>query len=237
MLLTLHFESYDLLGISVVILYGMQPGLVQVPVFVYPTPITFYLEDQASHKQVLTLYNPYEFAIRFRVLCTAPSKYTVVDPEGSIRPHCCIDIVVRHNAVYPGNCNVTDKFRVEMQNHATKQVIGKQVVAATLLPGKQTGAAPEPDVFQNLAQQTDAAGAPAGVQHQFGLARDYRHNRLQTPNHVAIITAVVCIGALLLPTQGEQDSRFPSYLHLTPHLKLVFAYVLGMVTMVVLKPI
>nr|CAD7414391.1 unnamed protein product [Timema poppensis] len=100
----------------------MQPGLIQVPVFVYPTPITFYLEDQTTHKQVLTLYNPYEFAIRFKVLCTAPSRYTVVDPEGSIRPRCCIDIVLRHNAVLPANCNVTDKFRVQMQNHATKKV-------------------------------------------------------------------------------------------------------------------
>jgi hypothetical protein len=45
---------------------GMQPGVVQVPVFVYPSPITFYLEDQSTHKQVLTLYNPYDFPIRFR---------------------------------------------------------------------------------------------------------------------------------------------------------------------------
>jgi hypothetical protein len=44
----------------------MQSGIVQVPVFVYPSPITFYLEDQSTHKQVLTLYNPYDFPIRFR---------------------------------------------------------------------------------------------------------------------------------------------------------------------------
>ncbi|CAG2060861.1 unnamed protein product, partial [Timema podura] len=188
----------------------MQPGLVQVPVFVYPTPITFYLEDQTTHKQVLTLYNPYEFAIRFKVLCTAPSRYTVVDPEGSIRPRCCIDIVLRHNAVLPANCNVTDKFRVQMQNHATKKVIGKQDVSATLLPGKPTGSLSETEVFQHL---------PARV--------DYPESaRIQTPNHIVVVAAVVCIVALLLPTQGDEDSRFPSYLYLTSHLKLIFAYVL-----------
>jgi hypothetical protein len=51
--------------------------------------------------------------------------------------------------------------------------------------------------------------------------------RIQTPNYVVVVAAVVCIVALLLPTQGDQDTRFPTYLHLTSHLKLVFAYVLG----------
>ena len=55
-------------------------------------------------------------------MCTAPNKYTVVDPEGSIKPQCCIDIVVRHNATTPSNCNVTDKFRIQMQDYTTKQV-------------------------------------------------------------------------------------------------------------------
>ncbi|XP_066993957.1 motile sperm domain-containing protein 1 [Anabrus simplex] len=210
----------------------MHSGIVQVPVFVYPTPITFYLEDQTSHKQVLTLYNPYEFAIRFRVLCTAPNKYTVVDPEGSIRPRCCIDIVVRHNAVSAANCNVTDKFRIQMQNHASKQVIGKQDVAATLLPGKPCGTLPDPEEFLRLP-------TTSSVQQQFGLVRDQRQvtGRIHTTNYIVVVAALVCIGALLLPTHGDQDSRFPVYLHLTTHLKLIFAYVLGMVTMVLLRPV
>jgi hypothetical protein len=51
--------------------------------------------------------------------------------------------------------------------------------------------------------------------------------RIQTPNYIVVVTAVMCIVALLLPTQGDQDTRFPMYLHLTSHLKMVFAYVLG----------
>lgn len=37
----------------------------RIPVFVFPHSVTFYLEDQTTHKQVLTLYNPYEFPVRF----------------------------------------------------------------------------------------------------------------------------------------------------------------------------
>lgn len=45
-----------------------QPDLVEgsLPVFVFPTELFFYADEQASHKQVLTLYNPYEFALKFK---------------------------------------------------------------------------------------------------------------------------------------------------------------------------
>lgn len=45
-----------------------QPELVEgnLPVFVFPTELIFYADDQSTHKQVLTLYNPYEFALKFK---------------------------------------------------------------------------------------------------------------------------------------------------------------------------
>lgn len=205
----------------------MQANLVQIPIFVYPIPLTFYLDDQNSHKQVLTLYNPYEFAVRFRVLSNAPNKYSVVDPEGSIRPRSYVDIVVRHNAVSQANVNITDKFRVQMRNHATKQLLGKQDVPATLLPGKPVVTTPEVDDFQRLPITT-ITNSP--VQY-----RDKNQVRLQTPNFVILTTAVVSIVALMMPTEGDKDSRFPEYLHVHFHLKLVCAYVLGLITMALLR--
>jgi hypothetical protein len=38
----------------------------QVPVFVHPTALYFYTNDQNSYKQVITLFNPYEFVIKFK---------------------------------------------------------------------------------------------------------------------------------------------------------------------------
>ncbi len=64
------------------------------------------------------------------------------------------------------------------------------------------------------------------------------------PNDVACLVAAVCIVALFLPTDttsaaGQQQSShlledFP-WLHVSVHLKLVFAYVLGLVTLAVLR--
>ncbi|PBC29162.1 Motile sperm domain-containing protein [Apis cerana cerana] len=125
----------------------------KLPVFVFPQNITFFLDDQSTHKQVLTLYNPYDFPIRFKVLCTAPNKYKVVEPEGTINPRCCIDIVVRHTSLISSNCNVVDKFRIQMQEHPSKLAIGKRDVEAKLLPGttETTGrSTPDPEMFQQL---------------------------------------------------------------------------------------
>ena len=37
-----------------------------VPVFVFPTELTFYADDLSSHKQILTLYNPYGFILSYK---------------------------------------------------------------------------------------------------------------------------------------------------------------------------
>ena len=38
----------------------------KIPVFVFPTELTFYADSRSSHKQVLTVYNPYDFPFRFK---------------------------------------------------------------------------------------------------------------------------------------------------------------------------
>ena len=57
------------------------------------------------------------------------------------------------------------------------------------------------------------------------------------PNLIACIAAIVCIVALFLPTEGETENILKDYpyLHLTVNQKLVFAYVLGLVTMAILR--
>ena len=85
----------------------------KVPVFVFPVQLDFYYEDQTTHKRLVTIYNPYEFDVTFKVrrlvttdnvdiepfhlqvLCNNPKKYAVVEPEGKILGQKCVDIVIR----------------------------------------------------------------------------------------------------------------------------------------------
>ncbi|XP_018394632.1 PREDICTED: motile sperm domain-containing protein 1-like isoform X2 [Cyphomyrmex costatus] len=194
----------------------------KLPIFVFPQNITFYLDDQSTHKQVLTLYNPYEFPVKFRVLCTAPYKYQVVDPEGIIKASSCVDIVVRHVAILMNNCNVIDKFRIHMHEYPTKQIIGKRDVEAKLLPGVVDTAGrttPDPDVFQQLPINEN--------RQQESYALISRNKTVERgTNYVALIAGIICIIGLLLPTEGEPNHKIPDYLHLSVNFKLIFSFVL-----------
>lgn len=127
----------------------------KVPVFVSPQSLTFSLDDKSSHRQIITLFNPYDFPVRFKgksrntviahvttfslfyclpiVFCTCTKKYTVVEPEGSISASSRVDIVVRHNAPAPAFCDIRDKFRIQMQYYTTKKVIGHKDVETILV--------------------------------------------------------------------------------------------------------
>ncbi|XP_062579610.1 motile sperm domain-containing protein 1-like [Saccostrea cucullata] len=200
----------------------------KLPVFVFPSSLNFYSDDQSSHKQVLTLYNPYEFPLKFKVLCTSPRKYTVVDSEGTIRPHCCVDIVVRHLDICINNEGVKDKLRIQVFEHGTKKVIGKKDIVAVLLPKKEPSQQPE-DNFHSLSASAsqEPQGPPSRAIRQEGRGGG-------GPSLIVICTAVSCILALMLPLSGDTESRLPDYLHLTVNQKMIAAYILGLVTMVIL---
>lgn len=60
-----------------------------------------------------------------------------------------------------------------------------------------------------------------------------------SPNLFAVLVGIVCVVSLSFPTQGENTSHnsyVPDYFHLTMSQKLVAAYILGLVTMVLLRP-
>ena len=48
-----------------------------------------------------------------------------------------------------------------------------------------------------------------------------------SPSMVVVVAAILCIGALMLPTHGEENSSLPRYLFLSTNQKLIAAYILG----------
>jgi len=210
----------------------------KVPVFVFPVQLDFYYEDQTTHKRVVTIYNPYEFDVTFKVLCNNPKKYAVVEPEGKILGQKCVDIVIRHVAVSPQTCETTDKFRIHMFEEGSAELLGKKDILATLHPG------PPPAESSSLgSQQRKTLGVLSSLagRHQLSEAGLVgREGGRHHPNYVACLAALVCILALFLPTEGEglASSHLLSHhpwLHLSVNQKLVFAYVLGLVTMAILR--
>ncbi|XP_077778974.1 motile sperm domain-containing protein 1-like [Podarcis muralis] len=201
-----------------------QPELVEgtLPVFLFPTELIFYADDQSTHKQVLTLYNPYEFALKFKVLCTTPNKYIVVDAVGAVKPQCCVDIVIRHRDVQPCHYGVIDKFRLLVSEQSQR----KAVITMLLPAAKEPKEEEEERITEHLAESVF-----------FEQALCQPENRIASsgPSLLTVFLGIVCIAALMLPTLGEGGSLVPLYLHLSVNQKLVAAYVLGLITMVILR--
>jgi hypothetical protein len=43
-----------------------ESNLSRIPVFVFPATVYFNAHDRDHLKQILTIYNPYEFPVRFK---------------------------------------------------------------------------------------------------------------------------------------------------------------------------
>lgn len=219
-------------------------GAGKLPVFVFPTSLNFYSLDQSSHKQILTLYNPYDFAFRFRVWCTNPSRYSVSNADGVVRPRCCVDIIIRHKAVIPENEGRPDKFRIQITDNGQKTVLGKKDLLAMLLPHSEAvivtndkfesmSSGPASALSAMTATGTEAASA-------LSLPGHYRGNG---PNWLVVGAAVLCLVCLFLPTESDHPPHsspsplpwLPSYMMPSVTQKLIAAYVLGILTVVLLR--
>ncbi|XP_029436222.1 motile sperm domain-containing protein 1-like [Rhinatrema bivittatum] len=198
-----------------------------VPVFIFPAELVFYADDRSSHKQVLTLYNPFSTVLRFRVLCTAPSRYTVVDAEGHVRPQSCIDIVVRHRDVSARHYGTADRFRIEVSEEGTRAILGRKDVPSALHPARR----PEPSPVERRRE------APANWHPSHIVSLQRGPSRPLSPGILALHVCVgaVCLCLLMLPLQGEPSLLVPESLHVSVIQKLVAAYVLGLLTMVFLQ--
>ncbi|KAM7366714.1 hypothetical protein PAMP_016127 [Pampus punctatissimus] len=63
----------------------------------------------------------------FKMLCTTPSLYRVLEAEGSVRAKSSVDLVVRHLDVSPRNWGRRDRFRLEVRGGG--QVGGREIWA------------------------------------------------------------------------------------------------------------
>ncbi|KAF6357255.1 motile sperm domain containing 3 [Rhinolophus ferrumequinum] len=198
------------------------PPVPVIPVLVFPPDLVFRADQRSGPRQLLTLYNPTGAALRFRVLCTAPAKYTVFDAEGYVKPQSCIDI----------HYDVQDRFRIELSEEGAEgRVLGRKDITSVLR------APAYPLELQEQSNPMPHPGppswtAPPTARH----LPEKSHSQLATSSFLLfLLTGIVSVAFLLLPLQDELGSQLPQILHVSMGQKLVAAYVLGLLTMVFLR--
>ncbi|XP_043310678.1 motile sperm domain-containing protein 3 isoform X1 [Cervus canadensis] len=216
-----------------------------VPVLVFPPDLVFRADQRSGPRQLLTLYNPTGAVLRFRVLCTAPAKYTVFDAEGYVKPQSCIDIVIRHVAPNPRHYNVQDRFRIELSEEGTEgRVVGRKDITSVLrapayplelqgqsdpTPHAEPHSWTAPSAAQPFPERVEA-GTPDGP------CSPDPHPQLATSSFLLfLLMGTISVAFLLLPLQDELGSQLPQMFHVSLGQKLVAAYVLGLLTMVFLR--
>ncbi|KAG0715140.1 Motile sperm domain-containing protein 1 [Chionoecetes opilio] len=220
----------------------MQPSGLEgrIPVFVFPQSLTFYVGDHNTHKQILTLYNPYEFRIAFTVLSNNPICFDVEPANGVVYAKCSIDIVVTRSSLSLNDARQGDCMRVMIYEEGTKQILGKKDIPSTLQAGTPSPASrSDTGKFESVRGQLgasvgDTQDPKAGStpqQQPFG-------HVYNGPSLILVSCAVVCLVGLLMPTLGEEEEAtgVPPYMHLSSNIKIVLAYVLGLLTYAILKP-
>uniref|UniRef100_A0A8C5JZ73 Motile sperm domain-containing protein 3 n=1 Tax=Jaculus jaculus TaxID=51337 RepID=A0A8C5JZ73_JACJA len=195
-----------------------------VPVLVFPPDLVFRADHRSGPRQLLTLYNPTGTALRFRVLCTAPAKYTVFDAEGYVKPQSCVDIVIRHVAPIPSHYDIQDRFRIELSEEGAEgRVVGRKDITSVLR------APAYPLELQGQPESTPNPGPPVWT-----APPPTRHFQESAPPQLAtssfllfVLAGITSVAFLLLPLQDELGSQLPQVLHVSLGQKLVAAYVLG----------
>jgi hypothetical protein len=50
------------------------------------------MSTKAGFKQIFTVFNPFDFALNYKVLSTSPKAYYVKPPKGTIKPRSSTDM-------------------------------------------------------------------------------------------------------------------------------------------------
>ncbi len=87
---------------------------------VYPSALQFFADDVNTHRQAITIYNPFEKTIKFKVLTTAPKRYLVDEPEGFIKPKTFIELTIRHH-ISSFSDNTKDMLRIQIYQSLNTQ--------------------------------------------------------------------------------------------------------------------
>lgn len=198
------------------------------------------------------------------VLSNASTFYNVRPDEGTISSKNSLDLIIRvsPDVRLESTAALKHKFRIQILHHHTKQQVGQRDVESIIhygsLPSNLSssrdgdtllshGASSEPfqQVPSGSISSKDAGSLSSGPNPAITMFPQ-THSQ---PNYVVLFVAVVCIIGLLLPyhradscksNESSNPSTFesiiPTYLHLSVNQKLLFAYALGLVTMVILRP-
>lgn len=239
----------------------------------YPLLLEFFYDESKSWQPEMHLHNPSEHLLRFKVFTTAPKKYTVTIPEGSVQAGESVELVVKHSPSGFGDKNTIDTLRfkffvdgkvvgkrdiplysiVDRKGHVMAQMMTKTNFSTYSNESSEDKYSNTSFAFGNslpdmmAAQQHDMTRTRLkdlktmnkNVRQKFYADQMALYNG-DNVNYLVIIIGLICLTILFLPNYLPDSTQnvsqvFPTYLHVSYEIKIFCSFILGMVTMVILK--
>lgn len=138
-----------------------------------------------------------------------------------------------------------DEFRVQMRREdKVSLIVGKRDVPVTLWARKEDSLKDEKEgnIFEQISSTSsfNTSSRPLRskrMDESFdSISMASRLDRSDcAKTHVFYIFAAIVCGIILCLPSGEKESRIPHYLHVTSTLKIIVAYILGLITSIICK--
>ncbi|XP_065840503.1 motile sperm domain-containing protein 1-like [Oscarella lobularis] len=190
-------------------------------VFLSPERLVF---KETDPKATLTVYNPYDGPVFYRVLSNVPERFIVSDPEGCLPSAYRVDIAVQYRLDEEEDANekADNKFKIDLYSEG-KVLLGSKIIFAEIQTSKR-----EEDSFRPTRESSvPRPAASATTKHS------PRRSDGTTSSPFIIIIGLFCVGILIWPDPGT--SRYTSFIEISTSHRLLAAYVLGLITVAIFR--
>lgn len=224
-------------------------------VHVHPNSFQFFADDNSSHKQTISIYNPFDQTVKYKVLSTAPKRYLVDVPEDFIEPKTVVELVIRHHKSSFDE-NTKDKLRIQIFNSQVTLIYKKDLPLDSIVSREEfmISTMRDSDYVSDIGNEYSTAFTHGNnLNSMMGMSTStlpnakaklldnrknmamYYGNSEASVNYLVIFIGLICLTLIFLPVIGSSNSAIPVYMHMTYEAKMFASFVLGMVTMVILK--
>lgn len=222
----------------------------KLPLFALPQKVMMFSDDKSSQRQLVTLYNPYDFSIKYRVLSNYPDDYIIQEPEGIVKSRSSMDLILRHKKPHHSDClNRKDRFKVFIYESYGENKRGAELGIAEFQcslsanskenDSKSGGnAAGYDDFFKQVSGvERDGEGRPR-LERSFSSASSLALEEagMRRPSLIYICLVVLCVIGLSVPDVNNKSPTLPWWCHSNENQRLVASYILGLLTIFLLRP-
>lgn len=203
-------------------------------VFVHPQHLEF---PETFETQTISIFNPHDFTIHFHFESTRPNAFSLSQSEGDILAKHSLEITVK----LLDKTITEEKFQVRLTLPGKGKRLGEKIIKVTLKSDRgndDDGSSTSSSARQRKASKTEHFHFQELSPTGFDKSSVVNYGKLKlekVPNEYFVYAAlVIALVILMLPLDDNSNAQ-THLLAVSVNIKLVAAYILGIVTVFLIR--